>query len=186
MEVDLSTKICGIEISNCCFNASGPRCTTLEELKAIGESRAGAISIKSATAEARKGNEKPRYFENEKISINSMGLPNPGYEKLAELVPEWKKFGKPVIASISGFSKQDYLKMLERFDIEGADVLELNLSCPNIQGKPQVGYDFEYSDELLKEARSLTKKPIAVKLPPYFDIIHQKEIAEVLKRNKVE
>jgi len=169
------------------MNASGPCCTTFEELSGIGKSdAAGAIVIKSATIEPREGNIKPRYFENNHLSINSMGLPNPGYKKLANLIPKLKEFNKPIIASISGFSKSDYLEMIKEFDSKGADILELNLSCPNIIGKPQAGYNFEYSREVLEAARDLTDKPIAVKLPPYLDLVHQKQIAEILIDTKVD
>jgi len=168
------------------MNASGPLCTTYEELSKIGKSSSGAISLKSATIEPRDGNPGPRYFENNFISINSMGLPNPGYKKLAEMILKLKEFNKPIIASISGFSKEDYLEMVKEFDSKGADILELNLSCPNIVGKPQAGYNFEYSKEVLEAARAITNKPIAVKLPPYLDLVHQKQIAKILINAKVD
>lgn len=184
--MEIKTKIVGIGFPSCIFNASGPLCTSLEELKNIGRSAAGAIVLKSATFRAREGNEKPRYFENGEISINSMGLPNPGFRKLAALIPRLKRFKKPIIASVAGFSKEEYLIMLEIFDKAGADVIELNLSCPNIPNKPQAGYNFEYSEEVLSEAREKTKKPIAVKLPPYLEIVHQQTMAEILVKNKIE
>jgi len=169
------------------MNASGPCCTTFEELSFIGKSDGtGAIVIKSATIEPREGNIKPRYFESNSFSINSMGLPNPGYKELAAMIPSLKQYNKPIIASISGFSKEDYLEMMQEFDSKGADILELNLSCPNIVGKPQAGYNFEYSREVLEEARKLTNKPIAVKLPPYLDLVHQKQIADILIDTKVD
>jgi len=169
------------------MNASGPLCATYDDLLKVGQSSSGAIILKSATIEPRDGNLGPRYFENDSISINSMGLPNPGYKKLAEMIPKLKeKLNKPIIASISGFSKKDYLEMIKEFDSKGADILEINLSCPNIIGKPQAGYNFEYSKEVLEEARKITNKPIAVKLPPYLDLVHQKQIAEILINAKVD
>ncbi len=174
-------------IFNTCFmNASGPLCSTYEVLSEIGKSNSGAVVLKSATIEPRDGNPGPRYFENNLISINSMGLPNPGYKKLIEIIPKLKEFNKPIIASISGFSKEDYLEMVREFDSKGADILEINLSCPNIVGKPQAGYNFEYSKEVLEAVRKITTKPIAVKLPPYLDLVHQKQIAEILINAKVD
>ena len=172
--------------NTCLMNASGPLCATYDELEKIGKSSSGAISLKSATIESRDGNFKPRYFENNLISINSMGLPNPGYKYLAKLVPKLKIFNKPIIASISGFSKDDYLEMIREFDSSGADILELNLSCPNIVGKPQAGYNFKYSKEVLEAARKITNKPIAVKLPAYLDLVHQKQMAEILINAKID
>ncbi len=115
-----------------------------------------------------------------------MGLPNPGYKELAEMIPKLKQYNKPIIASISGFSKQDYLEMIKEFDSKGADIFELNLSCPNVVGKPQAGYNFEYSKDVLESARKLTNKPIAVKLPPYLDQVHQKQIADILIDAKID
>jgi len=185
IEIDYQYKSTNFKTS--LMNASGPCCTTFEELSGIGKSdAAGAIVIKSATIEPREGNVKPRYFESNHLSINSMGLPNPGYKELAAMVPNLKQYNKPIIASISGFSKSDYLEMMQEFDSKGADILELNLSCPNIIGKPQAGYNFEYSREVLEAARKLTNKPIAVKLPPYLDLVHQKQIADILIDTKID
>ncbi len=185
--VVLKTFLNNLELSSPLLNASGPKCTSFEELSNLMASSAGAISLKSATIKAREGNPEPRYVEFGLNSINSMGLPNPGYKVLAGLVPDLKKISnKPIIASVSGFSKQDYFEMINKFDEKGADVIELNLSCPNVIGKPQVGYDFEYSRELLLEARDLTKKTLAVKLPPYLDLVHREQMSELLLESKVE
>lgn len=169
------------------MNASGPLCTSFEELSKIAKSNSGAIVLKSATIEPRPGNIGSRYYETNSFSINSMGLPNPGYKELAEFIPKLKQeTSKPIIASIAGFSKEEYLRMIEEFDLLGADALEINLSCPNIIGKPQGGYNPEYTKEVLLAAREVTTKPIFVKLPPYLDLVFQKEIAEILIEAKVD
>ncbi len=90
------------------MNASGALCVTREELLALGRSRAGAIVTKSMTVEARQGNPLPRYYGFPGGSINSMGLPNLGYTPYAELIPELKRFGKPVIASVAGLCEDDF------------------------------------------------------------------------------
>ncbi|HZC68051.1 MAG TPA: dihydroorotate oxidase, partial [Nitrospirales bacterium] len=100
--VDLSCTIAGVRFSLCLMNASGALCVTLAELEALGRSRAGAIVTKSMTLEARTGNPAPRYHPFVGGSINSMGLPNLGYQAYAELIPTLKTFGKPVIASVAG------------------------------------------------------------------------------------
>ena len=71
----LATKISNLALDSCLMNASGPLCTTLEQLKKLQNSAAGCIVSKSATLEHRNGNPEPRYWDHELGSINSMGLP---------------------------------------------------------------------------------------------------------------
>ena len=187
MAVDLRTQIAGVEIEHPIFNASGPECRRLEELKAIGKSRSSIITTKSCTFDMREGNPKPRYAETNMGSINSMGLPNEGYKKYAEWIPLLKnEFKKPINVSVSGLSLSDNIEMIRAFsDINEADFIELNLSCPNVIGKPQVGYDFEQSDKVLSEVSKIAKQPLGVKLPPYFDLVHMEQMADILKRHKI-
>ncbi len=180
--MNLSTTIAGVKFPSCFMNASGALCMTREELLALGRSRAGAIVIKSMTVEPRSGNPEPRYYGFPGGSINSMGLPNLGYLAYAELIPELKQFGKPVIASIAGLCEDDFLTMARVINQANPDLIEVNLSCPNIPGKPQIAYDPVDSERLLKRVRPLIKVPMGVKLPPYFDPAHHAVMAEVIGR----
>ncbi len=159
---------------------------TREELYALGRSRAGAIVTKSMTVEPRAGNPEPRYFGFPGGSINSMGLPNLGYRAYAELIPELAQFGKPVIASIAGLCEDDFLTMARVIDQARPDLIEVNLSCPNIPGKPQIAYDPVDSERLLKRLRPLITVPMGVKLPPYFDPAHHVVMADVIRRSGVD
>ena len=179
------TKIAGVNFSNCIFNASGPSCETLRELEIIGKSNSGAITTKSCTLEKRRGNPEPRYKDIELGSINSMGLPNLGYKQYLEFIPILKQFKKPIIVSVSGLCLEDNLKMIEEFNNSDADLIELNLSCPNVIGKPQVGYDFQQMEEILSQVMEIVKKPLGIKLPPYFDMVHFEKAAEILNKYKV-
>ncbi len=174
-----------MDFEHCIFNASGPSCATLEELDIIGKSGAAAIMTKSCTLKPREGNPEPRYTGLPLGSINSMGLPNLGYKKYVEMVPLLKKHGKPVVMSVSGLCLADNIEMLRAINDTDADLVELNLSCPNVVGKPQIGYDFEQTDEVLTKVMKLVRKPLGVKLPPYFDFAHYKQIAELLNKHKV-
>ncbi|MCK5385180.1 MAG: dihydroorotate oxidase [Alphaproteobacteria bacterium] len=177
----LSTTIAGQKLESCIFNASGPKCTTQEELDALGQSAAGAILSKSATLEYRAGNEKPRYYETEWGSINSMGLPNEGYEFYANYAAKAVTHNKPYIISVSGMSSEDNIHIVKELaGNENIAAIELNLSCPNLPGKPQTGYDFEQSRALLEKIFEVAGQPLGVKLPPYFDIPHFEMMAEVL------
>lgn len=141
----LKAEIAGIELNPCIMNASGPRSTEWHELIELGNSRSGAIVIKSATFEPRQGNLKPHYFENSFGAIRAMGLPNLGYKKYAEFIPKLKeKFNKPIIASIAGFDIDEYIIIAKSLSEVGADIIEVNLSCSNIAGEPLLGYDMEF------------------------------------------
>lgn len=164
------------------MNAAGALCVTREELMALGRSRAGAIVTKSMTVESRSGNPEPRYYGFAGGSINSMGLPNLGYQVYAELIPELKSFGKPLIASVAGLCEDDFPTIATTINAAGPDLIEVNLSCPNIPGKPQIGYDPEASERLLKRVRKVITVPMGVKLPPYFDPAHHEAMAKVIGR----
>ena len=180
--MELTTTIAGVRFPGCFMNASGALCVTREELLALGRSRAGAIVTKSMTVEARQGNPSPRYYGFPGGSINSMGLPNLGYQAYAELIPELRKFGKPVIASVAGLCEDDFPTIARVIDDAKPDLIEVNLSCPNIPGKPQIGYDAEASERLMKRVRKVITVPMGVKLPPYFDPAHHKLMGDVIGR----
>ncbi len=180
--IDLSTTIAGVRFPSCFMNASGALCVTQDELEALGKSGAGAIVTKSMTVEPRQGNPAPRYHGFPGGSINSMGLPNLGYRAYAEMIPHLKRFGKPVIASVAGLGEEDFPIIAEVINAAQPDLIEVNLSCPNIPGKPQIGYDPETSERVLKNVRPKISVPMGVKLPPYFDPAHHEIMGKVLGR----
>ncbi len=179
---DLSVTIAGVRFPACIMNAAGALCVTREELEALGRSHAGAIVTKSMTIEPRQGNPEPRYHGFPGGSINSMGLPNLGYRAYAELIPKLKKFGKPVVASVAGLCEDDFITIATAINASAPDLIEVNLSCPNIPGKPQIGYDLEASERLMKRVRKVVTVPMGVKLPPYFDPAHHEQTARVIER----
>jgi dihydroorotate dehydrogenase (fumarate) len=158
---------------------------TQEELERLGESSSGAIVTKSMTLHSREGNPQPRYVSFDGSSINSMGLPNLGYAAYAKMIPELRQFGKPIIASIAGIQMDDFVEIAKTINEVKPDLLEVNLSCPNIPGKPQIGYDAEASERLLNKIRNVVSVPMGVKLPPYFDPAHHEMLAKVLDRVQV-
>ncbi|AFC26942.1 dihydroorotate oxidase [Saprospira grandis] len=179
----LQTKIANIKLANCIYNASGPACSSLEELQALGQSAAGAILSKSATLAPRAGNPAPRYVDTPWGSINSMGLPNKGHAYYLAAAKELASFQKPYIVSLSGMSLADNLKMIaEMQEEENIAAIELNLSCPNLPGKPQTAYDFEQTEKVLAAVFAQNNKPLGVKLPPYFDLLHFEQMAQILNQ----
>ena len=116
-----------------------------------------------------------------------MGLPNLGFSYYLEYALAYEKAQKkpnqPLFFSIAGMSVQENLEMLGEIEKSGLKgITELNLSCPNVPGKPQLAYDFEATYETLKEVFSIFSKPLGIKLPPYFDFAHFDQMADILNQ----
>ncbi|MCG9057093.1 dihydroorotate oxidase [Laribacter hongkongensis] len=181
---DISTVIVGHRLASPVYNASGVMCREIYELEAVRHSDAGAIVTKSCTLEARDGNPEPRYASTPYGSINSMGLPNHGYKYYMGYAKQYDyETGKPLFVSVSGLSLADNLHILREFKaLNKPLLLEVNLSCPNVPGKPQLGYSFDDMEEALKAIDAELGMPFGVKLPPYFDISHFEMAAAIFNR----
>lgn len=182
--MDLSANLGSTHFNNLLLNASGVHCQTKEELNDLMNNQfSGGLVTKSATPNARLGNPHPRYYKMPNGSINSMGLPNQGFDYYLDYVKNISKT-KPVIVSVAGMSKDEDLTMLHRLqdDDNYQGLTELNLSCPNVIGKPQMAYDFKAADNLLKDIFTFYRKPLGIKLPPYFDLVHFDKIAKILNQ----
>ncbi|HII4257529.1 TPA: dihydroorotate oxidase [Enterococcus faecium] len=185
--MSLETTFANHIFANPLMNASGVHCMTTQELDELAHSEAGAFITKSCTINERKGNPEPRYFDVPLGSINSMGLPNLGFSYYLEYALAYEKVqenqNQPLFFSIAGMSVQENLEMLEKIEKSGFNgITELNLSCPNLPGKPQLAYDFEATYETLKEVFSIFSKPLGIKLPPYFDFAHFDQMADILNQ----
>lgn len=177
----LQTKIGELSLASCFMNASGARCAVASDLHALDQSAVGALVSKSCTLDARLGNPSPRYVETSWGSINSMGLPNEGWAYYAALAQDLQK---PYFISVAGLTLEENVAIVQQLaqtipqgQLAG---IELNLSCPNVPGKPQTGYDFERSQAVLEAVFAVNKHPLGVKLPPYFDLVHFEQMAAVL------
>lgn len=130
----------------------------------------GSIALKGTTAEARFGNETPRIAEAPGGLINSVGLQNPGIEKVINIeLPKLRAvYNKPVIANISGFSIEEYVRCCALADkAEGIGIIEMNISCPNVHnGGLSFGTRPENAYEVTKAVKAVCKKPVYVKLTP--------------------
>jgi dihydroorotate dehydrogenase (fumarate) len=133
------------------MNASGPNDTTREELAIIRDSGSAAIVMKSATIEARTGNREPRYARLEHGSIQAMGLPNEGYrcEPRARPNASWIETDR---RKRRWHEHRMSSRRWYRPSTVSVDLIELNLSCPNIEGKRQIGYDFAAVEAALRVA----------------------------------
>lgn len=166
------------------MNASGVHCMTVEELTALENSAAGAFITKSATLAPREGNPEPRYADVPLGSINSMGLPNNGVDYYLDYALKYQmNHEAPLFFSVAGTSVDENIALLQKIqDSDFQGITELNLSCPNVPGKPQVAYDFPLTEKILTEVFQFFTKPLGVKLPPYFDMAHFDQMAEILNK----
>ncbi|WP_185873946.1 dihydroorotate oxidase [Blattabacterium cuenoti] len=182
-KIDISTNINGIKLNPCIMNASGILCTTEKELSDLIHSSSGALITKSCTIKSRKGNLSPRYFEWDIGSINSMGLPNLGIDFYLNFF-EKKKYKKPFFLSLSGFSLEENYLLLRKANFSSKiNAIELNISCPNIFKKNTIlGYNFSKISHFFKNLFKFYKKPLGIKLPPYFEDIHFRKMALILNK----
>ena len=160
-----------IELSNPVIPASGT-CGFGQELSEVYDlNRLGGIATKGTTREARYGNPLPRIAECGNYGmINSVGLQNPGVEEvIRKEMPELReKYKGVILANISGFSVEDYAYTCERIDKgTSADILEVNISCPNVHhGGMTFGTNPEAAAEVVRAVKSVTSKPVYMKLSP--------------------
>ncbi|MCH1722398.1 dihydroorotate oxidase [Lactococcus formosensis] len=178
------TTFANAKFANPFMNASGVHCMSIKDLQDLEKSDAGAYITKSCTLEKREGNPSPRYVDLALGSINSMGLPNLGFRYYLDYVLEVQQNqDTPIFFSIAGMSPEENLEMLDNIQKSAfSGITELNLSCPNVPGKPQLAYDFQATEQLLEKVFAFFKKPLGVKLPPYFDLAHFDQMAEILNK----
>ena len=143
------------------YNASGVHCvytTQLDEL--YNNQYSGAVVTKSSTLQSRSGNDCPRYFSDNGYSINSSGLPNLGMNKYIDWINS-KDLRKPCILSIAPLSRED-LKTQLNIISDNVSIIdpEINLSCPNIEGKSQIGYEFNDMEELIRKVFEINNRTL--------------------------
>lgn len=166
----LSVELCGIHLSNPIIPASGTFGFGTEMAELYDINILGAISIKGTTREARFGNPTPRIAECEAGLINSVGLQNPGIDKVisTELPNLRKYFRNPIIANISGFSLDEYVECCKKInDEEQVEIIEVNVSCPNVHnGGMAFGTSAESVAKVTRAVKDVTTKPVFIKLSP--------------------
>lgn len=183
----LNTSVAGINFKSCVMNAAVPKALDLESLKVLTNSQSSAVLIKSCTVDARPGNEEPRYIEEANLTLNSIGLANFGYKVYLDYVKELSELtDKPLFISVSGFNVDEYVEIVKAFQASDVALIELNLSCPNVNYGVVMGYDVQLIKELLTAVSGLGEKPIGVKLPPYLNVNLQKEVADCLNQTEVD
>ena len=181
--VNTKVNLLGIEIDNPIIPASGTYGFGYEFAELYDINILGTFSFKGTTKEPRFGNPTPRIAECNAGMINSVGLQNPGVDKvISEELPKLAKvFNKPVMANVSGFSVEEYAYTCEKIDAcEQVGWIEVNVSCPNVHnGGMSFGTEPAAVEKVVKAVKAVTTKPIIIKLSPNVtDIVSIAKAAE--------
>ncbi|MFA6992061.1 MAG: dihydroorotate dehydrogenase [Candidatus Gracilibacteria bacterium] len=177
---NLKVKFCGVEFKNPTVLASGVLGVTASSLKNVVRNGAGGVTTKSIWLNGNKGHKNPTMFGTEHYFINAVGLSDAGIEKAkTETFPEYNKSKPaPIIASVVASKIDDFGKVAFEIDKCEPDIIEVNISCPNVEdefGKP-FACDLVDAAKVTKVVRARTKRPIIIKLSP--NVLNIGEIAK--------
>lgn len=165
---DLRVNIAGVEFKNPVIAASGCYGFGREYEDLYPLSKLGGVSLKGMTYEKRLGNPPPRIAETPSGMLNSVGLQNPGVETfLQKELPYLRQQDTVLIANAAGSTVDDYCRLVERLSETEIDMIELNISCPNVkEGGVAFGVSCDGAAGIVKAVRAHCKKPLMVKLSP--------------------
>jgi dihydroorotate dehydrogenase (fumarate) len=149
----LSTTLAGILFPSCLMNASGAWSGTHEELRELAASATGAVVIKTTTTQARAA------------EVQGCGIENPGQPYYLDVLSDLKAAGKPIVGSVAGFTREEYVELAQAYAQAGVQVVELNLSDPIVPCNRSGACDLAAVDEVVKAVRAAVQVPLAVKLP---------------------
>jgi dihydroorotate dehydrogenase (NAD+) catalytic subunit len=164
----LDVNICGVKFKNPVIAASGTFGYGEEYSDFYDVGKLGGICSKGLTLNPKEGNEGIRVYETKAGMLNSVGLQNPGVDNFIKYeLPKMQKLNTIIIANLGGGSTQEYLEGTEKLNYSDADMIELNISCPNVKhGGMAFGIKSEVAYEVVKEVKNICKKPLIVKLSP--------------------
>ena len=165
---DLSVNVAGVSFNNPLIAASGTFGFGREYNEFYPLEKLGGISCKGITLKRRDGNPPPRIAETPSGILNAVGLQNPGVDAfINDDLPWLKQQNTVVIANIAGNTVEEYCQMAEKLSETDVDMIELNISCPNVKsGGVQFGTSCESVGNITSEVRKYCKKPLVVKLSP--------------------
>ena len=175
---DLTVNIAGVEFKNPVITASGTFGFGREYSEFYPLREIGGLSCKGITLKPRMGNPPPRIAETPSGILNAVGLQNPGVDHFIEQDLPWLKEQETVvIANIAGNTPEEYAQMAEKLSDSSVDMIEMNISCPNVKhGGVQFGTSCQSVGAITREVRAHCKKPLMVKLSP-----NVSDIAEIAR-----
>lgn len=165
---DLHVNIAGVDFKNPVITASGTFGFGQEYARLYDIAKLGGISCKGTTLEPRMGNPSPRIAETPSGILNSVGLQNPGVEGfLKNDLPLLEKADTVVIANIAGSQIEDYIETVRRLQGSSVDMIEMNISCPNVkEGGVSFGTSPESVERITRQVKAVAEQPLIVKLTP--------------------
>ena len=176
---DLRVTLCGVPLQSPVIAASGTFGFGQEFSRIVDMRWLGAISGKGLTLEGKAGNEGERLYETPAGLINSIGLQNPGVRHfIRHELPAMKRLGPAAMANLGGSTIETYEEGARLLDGTDVDLLELNISCPNVKaGGIAYGIKAESAREVVARVRACTQKPLVVKLSPNAENITEMALA---------
>ena len=166
--MNMNVNIAGVEWKNPVTVASGTFGSGEEFSEFVDLSKLGAVTTKGVANVPWPGNPVPRVAEVYGGMLNAIGLQNPGIDVFVERdIPYLKKAGATIIVNVCGKSEKDYLEVVERLADQPVDLLEINVSCPNVkEGGIAFGQDPKALYDITKAVKAKAKQPIIMKLSP--------------------
>ena len=167
-EINTSVNLCGVELKNPVMVASGTFGSGAEYSEFVDLNRLGAVVTKGVANIPWAGNPTPRVAEVYGGMLNAVGLQNPGIDVFCKRdIPFLKDYDTRIIVNVCGKSTQDYLEVVERLADEPVDMLEINISCPNVkEGGIAFGQDPKLVEQITSDIKKIAKQPVIMKLSP--------------------
>lgn len=166
--MNTKVKLAGVEFNNPVLTASGTFGSGEEYSEFVDLNKLGGVVTKGVANIPWPGNDTPRIAETQAGMLNAIGLQNPGIEVFVKRdLPFLKKFHTKIIVNICGKTTEDYLEVVERLSDEPVDLLEINISCPNVkEGGIAFGQDPKAVEAITREVKRYARQPVIMKLSP--------------------
>lgn len=166
--MNMKVNLAGVVLNNPVMTASGTFGSGMEYAGFVDLNRLGAVVTKGVANVPWQGNPTPRIAETYGGMINAIGLQNPGIDLFIKRdIPFLKQYDTKIIVNVCGKSKEDYVEVVERLADEPVDLLEINISCPNVkEGGIAFGQRADAAFEITKAVKAAAKQPIVMKLSP--------------------
>ena len=166
--IKTAVTLAGVELKNPVMTASGTFGSGAEYSEFVDLNKLGAVVTKGVANVPWPGNPTPRVAETASGMLNAIGLQNPGIDVFCERdIPFLKKYDTKIIVNVCGKSTEDYCEVVERLGNEPVDLLEINVSCPNVkEGGIAFGQDPKALEAITKEVKKYAKQPVIMKLSP--------------------
>ena len=167
-DIQTSVNLCGVELKNPVMVASGTFGSGEEYSEFVDLNRLGAVVTKGVANIPWPGNPTPRVAEVYGGMLNAVGLQNPGIDVFCNRdIPFLKKYDTKIIVNVCGKSTKDYLEVVERLADEPIDMMEINISCPNVkEGGIAFGQDPKLVEQITSDIKKIAKQPVIMKLSP--------------------